>query len=208
MAWGVDDWELWSPWTRGGVSAERNTGEWTADLLRRLPGTQGMRLADVGSSLSAALPATAVRFGEVVAVDHPETLRTRTPAARGELGLPHGGCTLTQMARGGRRFHAAVALDPWRHATRGDTDHVLRALWCGLAEGGILVVTVPARRAERHAFEMLLSPGAGDDPCAFHEIELQYLLRRAGYQGIRMRGLTDDAGGRLLAAMAVRRANN
>lgn len=208
MAWGVDDWELWSPWTSAGTSADRDTDEWTAELLRRLPGTQGMRLADVGSSLSAALPATAVRFGEVIAVDHPATLSTRTPAARVELGLPHGACTLTEMANGGRRFHTAVVLDAWETATRVATDHVLRAVWCGLTEGGVLLVTVPARRPQREAFEMLLSPGADTDPGAFHEVELQYLLRRAGFQGVRMRSLVDASGARMIAAMAVRRALN
>jgi len=205
---GVDDWELWSPWTQAERERSRSIEDWVAELFRRLPGLQARRLADLGSSLTVSLPATAVRFAEVVAVDQPEALRTRTPASRGGLGLPHGAISLSQLANGGRRFHAAVALDVWRSATRAEIDAVLRSVWCGLAEGGIVLITAPARGETRCPFDMFLgAAGSDEDPGRYHEIELQYLLRRAGFQGVRIRELRAVAG-RTLVAMAVRRGLN
>lgn len=207
MSWGVDDWELWSSWTPTERGRSRSVQDWVADLLRRLPDLERRRLADLGSSLSATLPATAARFAEVVAVDRPGVLRTRTPATRDGLGLPHGGCSLAQLANGGRRYDAAVAIDSWCEAGRADLDLVLRSTWCGLTEGGIVLVSVPARRDRRRPFTMALGAADGDEPGRYHELELQYLMSRAGYQGVRIRELGEGVD-RALVAMAVRRALN
>ena len=61
---------------------------------------------------------------------------------------------------------------------------------------------------------MLLDGGdATPAPSEFHEIELQYRLRRAGFRGVRIRRIIDETvspatHGESLLCMTVRRANN
>jgi hypothetical protein len=72
-----------------------------------------------------------------------------------------------------------------------------------LVEGGVLLMTAPARARDERPF-----PLNGIPDRAWHELELQYRLRRAGYQGLRIRRIDGDDDGQQLLAMAVRRAHN
>lgn len=72
-----------------------------------------------------------------------------------------------------------------------------------LVEGGVLLLTVQARGRDEVPFSMIASPER-----AWHELELQYRLQRAGFQGLRIRRMDADDGGQRFLVMAVRRALN
>jgi hypothetical protein len=104
------------------------------------------------------------------------------------------------------RFDVAVAIDC---LAAGDPLRLLDATRRSLVEGGIVLATLPAMPESDAPFEMCL----GDDRALtgeirFHEVELQYLLHRVGFQGARMRRISDEWSDERLLFMAVRRANN
>ena len=92
-----------------------------------------------------------------------------------------------------------------------DLAGLLPRIRASLIEGGIFIASLPAALlAAGKRLEMRL--GAEDGlaaPGPIHEMEFQYQLHRAGFQGVRIRrfGLQADGSARLLC-MAVRRANN
>ena len=95
-----------------------------------------------------------------------------------------------------------------------DLDAVLERVRGFIVEGGLLLATFPAAQRESVAREMRLrNDDSHPSSTRFHEIELQYRLRRARFRGVRIRRILDENVSRetrdeSLLCMAVRRANN
>ena len=91
-----------------------------------------------------------------------------------------------------------------------DVDRIFEQIRLSLVEGGLFLSSFPAVSRLAGPYEMPL--GEGEDvaaPHRFHEIELQYRLRRAGFQGVRIRRFAEcEERPESLLALAVRRANN
>ena len=79
---------------------------------------------------------------------------------------------------------------------------LLPVIHASLVEGGVLVATLTARPTDGKPCEMIGPPSAD----GVHEVELQYRLRRAGFQGLRLRRFRGDQP--TVLCMAVRRALN
>jgi len=85
----------------------------------------------------------------------------------------------------------------------GELPSALRQVRGLLVEGGVLLLTVKARGRDELPFPMIARPKE-----AWHELELQYCLRRAAFQGLRIRRMDAEGGGQQFLVMAVRRALN
>ena len=86
-----------------------------------------------------------------------------------------------------------------------DADALFAEVHTALVEGGVFLATLAARPRGSSTFALpIREPAAG-----FHEVELQFRLTRAAFQGIRLRRLRGPAHepARILC-MAVRRALN
>jgi hypothetical protein len=97
-------------------------------------------------------------------------------------------------------FDVVVATDVF---SPGELPSALRQLHHLLVEGGVMLLTVKARGRDEIPFPMIARPEE-----AWHELELQYCLRRAAFQGLRIRRMDADSGGQQFLVMAVRRALN
>ena len=108
------------------------------------------------------------------------------------------------------RFHVAVALDSIVGPGTADVDRILGQVRRSLVEGGILLATFPAApRTGKPVLMKLRNDRPTTEPLTFQELELQYRLRQAGFQGIRIRRFPDRSGEpACLLALAVRRACN
>lgn len=209
--WGPDDWDAWAlnppdedppPPAEAGVVAE---------LLAGLPGRKRMTVADLGCGRGDWLPFLTAHFGNVVAVDYaPGTLAVARRA--------HGGGRVIFRRRDLRdlkpfrgTLHVALLLDSLVGPRLTDVDRVLQQVHASLVEGGMLVASVAAAHARGRAVKFRLAPldDHGPEPLVFTEVDLQYRLRRAGFQGVRLKRFgVDRPGPDRLLAVATRRANN
>ena len=176
MSWRKEDWSEWP------------VGRWVArcgdaahlravrDILRRLPDARRLRVVELTRGPSSWSPWLEALCGDVAAVD----LEHRAPAE-----LPPAGLVL-----------AVDTLRPHQ------LPELLSVIHASLDEGGVFVATLAAPRDPQSPIDMLGSMREDD----LHELELQYRLRRAGFQGLRLRRFRDEPAA--LLAMAVRRALN
>ncbi len=96
-----------------------------------------------------------------------------------------------------RRCDVVVAVDSIVARSVPQLDMILERISAALVEGGIFLATFPAAVS-----------GAAGAPF-LHEVELQYRLRRAGFQGLRLRRFRRESGTpETILSMAVRRACN
>jgi hypothetical protein len=109
-----------------------------------------------------------------------------------------------------RRLDLVVVPDGLDAASRKEFDRTFAAIRDALREGGILVGTLPARSRKDPAFIVRPARSASElDDRPLHEIELQYRLRVAGFQGLRIRRFRAELGHPdTVVFTAVRRAPN
>jgi hypothetical protein len=152
-------------------------------------------------------------------LDTVRQILSKLPAREGKLVADFGGglgshprvvAIEESEACPGQGFDVAVSLEAILGPTVAQIDEALERVWSALAEGGVFLATFPAVSCIGGPFEMPLRAGADSVRTrGFHEVELQYRLQRAGFQGIRIRRFSAGRGqsGTILC-MAVRRANN
>jgi hypothetical protein len=182
VPWRPEDWEEWSVERCVAKHCEANHVRAVRDILRGLPDGELKCVADLTRGPSTQLPFLAACFRNVVTVDLGEHALDR-------LTLPTS-------------LDLIVAVDTI--GTQG-ADALLVLLHDALIEGGVFVATLVARARGLRPF-----PLRGAEPRAgFHEVELQYRLRRAGFQGLRMRRFRREIHEPdTILCMAVRRALN
>jgi hypothetical protein len=103
-----------------------------------------------------------------------------------------------------------VAVDSILGPRDADIDRVFDQIHRSLVEGGVFLSTFPAVSRRSGPYKMRINEGEDvTAPHRFHEIELQYRLRRAGYRGVRIRRFrADEERAETLLCTATRRANN
>ena len=204
MLWGPDHWD---DWTADAPPDDNGDGD---DILRstllRIPRRKSRTVADLGCGDSSLTRFLAAHFARVIAVDYaPGTLfRNRSEAAGPNVTFRRR--DLRDLTPFLNSFHVAVAVQSITGPSTSDVDRILAQIWSCLVEGGVLIATFPAGTgANRPVTLAVADPGRPRGP--FHEVELQYRIRRAGFQGVRIRRVEDPAGP-LLMALAVRRGLN
>jgi SAM-dependent methyltransferase len=201
----TQDWDAWlSP--RGAAHPD-SPEELLREILLKIPGRRQKTIADFGCGRAVPLEFLAAHYGRVVAID-PAPLRVAAPEElHAGPGVELRRRELTDLAPFAARFDVALAPETLAEASQGDPGRVLVEIRRSLVEGGILVVTTPASSPGRRPYPFAL--GRSGAVTALHELELQYELCRAGFQGLRLRRLVGTDGGReTLLGMAVRRAPN
>ena len=187
MPWGPEDWTDWLDDDRSETYCTPAHLRALREVLRKIPDAHTRDMALVRGALEDPLGGLADRFARIVTVN---------PAPGGQ-GFP-------------RRFGIAVAFDSITGERGLDVVKSVECVHGMLAEGGIFVGTFPARLREERPFTMQLS--GRDSPRVtepFHETELQYLLHRAGFHGLRIRRFPGDVNRpEALLCMGVRRACN
>jgi SAM-dependent methyltransferase len=152
----------------------------------------------------------ASNFKHVIAVDYaPASLaRARRHAEGLDVEFRRRDLRDLKPLRG--RLDVAVAIDSILGPRSSDIDLVFEQVWRSLVEGGIFAATFPA--VSRNAGPYPLCLGEQDDVRSvhrFHEIEVQYRLRRAGFQGVRIQRFPPTHGHpESLFSVAAKRANN
>jgi hypothetical protein len=182
--WQPEDWPFPEYGDPASISCESTCAHALRRLLAGVPGDLSSIAVSLGG-VSGELHACLIeRFPRVVCLD----------AVVGALE-PHPS-----------RFDVAVAIDC---LGGGDTAGLLDATRRSLVEGGIVLATLPAVPQSDTPFDMCLGRDrAVLGEARFHEVELQYLLYRVGFQGVRIRRVFDEWTDDRLLFMAVRRANN
>ncbi len=182
MTWGPEDWDGWLHRSR----RDDTYGDAThvraiREILCKIPERSRKRAVAVDCEAHAYL---LNEFADV------------SLASCAGLGAP----------RPASRSDAALVVDPG--AVQG-VDRTLAFAHDGLIEGGILVGSLPATQRREPVSLVLGKSPATPISGRIHEVELQYRLRRAGFQGVRIRrfpAVADE--GDTLICMAVRRASN
>jgi len=176
LPWQPED---WTEWTAGRGVEHACPGAHLAvvrGILRRLPDRDGLLAVALTHGHLEPL-ALGAYFGRVVTVD-----------VDGDDALPADADVVL----------ALDALPAVGLAAR------LARVHGALAEGGVLIATLPARVGATRPFKLGGEPARG-----LHEVELQWLLRRTGYQGLRLRRIpAEPPEPTRLLCMAVRRALN
>lgn len=205
MLWGPDQWDAW---TDDGPPPDE-TGE-SGDILRwtllQIPRRESKSVADLGCREASLTRFLASHFADVTALDYePATLfRNRSESAGPNVTFRRR--DLKDLTPFRNRFHVAVAAESITGPSTSDVDQVLSQIWNSLVEGGVLVATLPA--AVDSVVPVTLASADPHRPRGpFHEVELQYRLRRACFQGVRIRRIENETGSMLLA-LAVRRGLN
>jgi len=128
-------------------------------------------------------------------------------AARYERVVGRTCCRPAELRRLAVRLDAAIAHDLFRGATRAAVDGTLAALHDSLVEGGLLFATFPALASRGRPYA--LWPRAElPEGGPYHEIEVQYRVRRAGFRGLRLWRVAEPGSAPRLLALAARRACN
>ena len=182
MPWQPEDWNEWPTerWVAG--YAEPAHVRAASDIVARLPAGAEATVLQLLRGPTRPLPILAERFGRVVAIDISE---------RGVERLEYDG-----------RCQAMLALDAFDPR---QADATLAWARASLIEGGVLVGSVLAVGGSPRPFPMT----DDRDGAGFHEIGLQFRLRRAGFQGLRLRRLAADGDEpERIVFMAARRALN
>jgi hypothetical protein len=200
VPWNAEDWDGW-------IGSGKRTPEaehlfWVQRILRHLPDRDRKTVADVGRDRGARLPLLESLFERVLLIDV-DGRRGEDRSRTIESGLAR--CRLEDLGRLRVRVDVALALE----ASFPDVDGTLSLVHGALVEGGVLVATFPALARTGPPFSMRLGDAVPGGEPRFHEVELQYRLQRAGYQGVRLRRLQDRSRrGPSLLCMAVRRSWN
>lgn len=210
MYWGPEEWDAWALRTAGGPVQPLPHERALLDFLGSVPGRTRMTVADLGCGAGRLLPFLAREFGKVVAIDY-------APAS---LALARRVCVgrevvfrrrdLRDLSPFRKAFHTAVAVESIVGPRPEDVDRILRQIHDSLVEGGLLAAVFPARLRGSEPLSLRLAGGPPSlAPLRFHEIELQYRLRSAGFRGLRIRRFrgADPAGGALLCIASRRAAN-
>jgi hypothetical protein len=176
MSWRKEDWSEWPVERWVARCGDAAHLQAVRDILRRLPEGRRRRVVELTRGPSSWSPWLETLSGDVVAVDLERV-------APGEL--PQASLVLAVDTLRGRQL-----------------PELLPVIHDALDEGGVFVATLPAPHDPASPIDML-GPLREDD---VHEVELQYRLRRSGFQGLRLRRFRDAPPS--LLAMAVRRALN
>jgi hypothetical protein len=164
VPWEGDDWRHWWGEERARESHRAPHLEALQRILVRFPDRHALVAAHLERTSPGIAPFLDDHFRRVVRIG----------------SLPRG---LTRF-RGS--FHVVVAVDVLAGA--GATS--LPFVHAALTEGGILVGTVPASAPGADPCELRLE--LPELPQRLHEVELQYYLSRAGFQGLRIRRIPAD----------------
>jgi hypothetical protein len=182
VPWRPEDWNEWPVERRVAEYCEANHVRAVRDILRSLPDCEHKCVAELTRGPGAQLHFLADCFDRVIAVD----LREQ---AIGRSALPSS-------------LDVIVAVDTV--GAKG-ADDLLVLVHDALVEGGVFLATLVARARGPRPFPMR----GGESRSGFHEVELQYRLRRAGFQGLRMRRFRREIHEPdTILCMAVRRALN
>ncbi len=210
MHWGPEQWDAWTI-GRGGRHEEESPAD--ASLLELLGGLPRRRLkivADLGCGTGRLLPFLTRRFRKVIAVDYaPASLALARRVCVGR-DVTFRRRDLRDLAPFRNSLDVAVAVRSIVGPRPADVDRILAEIRGSLVHGGLLAAIVPATVPGETMIPMrLASDPPGPGMIGFHEIELQYRLRRAGFDGVRIRRFDAAEGcpGALLFT-AARRADN
>jgi hypothetical protein len=206
VPWEAEDWDGLDGGAGGGRIARRLDP--VQHILRYLPDRERKTIGDLGHHRVARLPLLESLFQRVLLVDvdrDADVLHFERRHPMLESGSAR--CTLEELGRLRVRLDVTVAIDALASPGAICVDASLGRIHATLAEGGLFVATFPALAPSETPFPMQLGSRAHDGERAFHEVELQYRLQRAGFQGIRLRRVGAGERSRILC-MAVRRAWN
>lgn len=178
MSWQPEDWSEWAAdrWVSAYPDDSRTHA--VREILLRLPDREHRTALELTRGPSIWLPFLDAHFARAASVARP---------VDGAALAPPGSCYLL------------LAVDTIDVVRLGG---MLLSIRDTLVEGGILLATFSASVRGGAPFEMIGRPPES----GLHEVQLQYRLRGAGFQGLRMRRLPGD--GETLLCMAVRRALN
>jgi hypothetical protein len=212
VTWGFDDWTGWIRSDRARFPDEQEPFEIVNEILAAVRGHRTKTVACLGRPSPARLRFLAGQFARVVAFRDATDTDEPSGSQADEANVEHRSGSPFDLTSFQGSFDVVLAIAPLTDGNLTDLDRRLTRIHDSLVEGGLMITTFPAAPCGPIAREMRLR-GAVDPPNpAFHEIELQYRLRRAGFRGVRVRRLHDvEASGRSserLLAAAVRRANN
>jgi SAM-dependent methyltransferase len=210
MLWGPENWDAIQRRTGTDTSPHPLPDRSLRTTLKRLPGRTRMTLADLGCGTGRWLPFLVRHFAQVVAIDYaPASLALARRVANGH-DVVFRRRDLRDLTPFRNTFDIALAVDSIVGPRHADIDRVLEQVRLSLREGGIFLGTFPAAPREGDPVPLVLGDGPeAPEPIQLHEVELQYRLRRVGFQGVRIERFPFDrpASGVLLAT-ATRRANN
>jgi hypothetical protein len=177
MPWRPEDWSEW-PVERW-VATYRDDAALRAvrEILLRLPDRERQTVLELTRGPSAWTTFLKTRFAQRVEVDLTATSAPELPG----------------------RCEVVLAVDTIGVA---HLEPLLPRVHAALVEGGVLLATLAATPPGTTRLSMI-GPVSGP---GIHEVELQYRLRRAGFQGLRLRRFRSDDD--TLLCMAVRRACN
>jgi SAM-dependent methyltransferase len=178
--------------------------------LLRIPDRAQKTIAVLGCGTGTQLPFVADHFGRVIAVD---PVRARLDRARRHaegLGIEFCRHDLTCLRPLYGELDLVLALETPGETAKPDVDVALREIFRCLVEGGLMLATFPAVPRRSRPYHLPLGPvSLRSRRRRIHEVELQYRVRRQGFQGLRIRRVRRAEGaGEALLCMAVRRANN
>ena len=191
-----DDWSVEGPEPpAGGAAADAAVRE----ALAGIPGRRTKTVGDLGCGAGRLLPYLCGTFGQVIAVDFAPATLARARCACAGLPVVFRRRDLRDLTPLRNRLDVAVLVDALAGPRASDVDRVLRQVAGSLVHGGVLVGTFRAR--PRQGKDPVPLP-LGDAPVmagpnglpAFHETELQYRLRCAGFRGLRLRRVRGQEG--------------
>jgi SAM-dependent methyltransferase len=210
MRWGPEDWDALIVGPQESAADVSPAERSLHDLLRRVPGRSRMTVADLGCGSGRLLPFLCAEFGCVIAVDYaPRSIALARGMPAGE-NVVFRRRDLRDLAPFRNTLDVAVAVRSILGPRPEDVDRILGEIGRALVEGGLLAAIVPASPAGTARVPLRLA-GDGSAPflLGFHEIELQYRLRRAGFRGVRIRRFEEADGARAaLLCTAARRTVN
>jgi len=209
MAWGPEDWELWTPEEAPRPAGVPEPVRLIQRTLLRIPGRRRKTAGDIGCGLGTMLPFLSAHFARVVAVEPRTTTLAEAREASDGLSIEFRQRRLDDLNSLRGRLHVAVAVDSIGGHAQG-IDIVLAQIHDCLVEGGVVLATLPGVRRGGPPYAMSLVDTGERATGELHEVELQYRLRQAGFQGLRIRRFAgdDDEAHDTLLFMAARRANN
>ncbi len=205
MLWGPEQWDAWTAEAPPPDDAG-DGGDILRSTLLQVPRRAHKTVADLGCGEASLTRFLASHFANVTAVDYaPETLfRNRSECAGPNVTFRRR--DLKDLTPFRNSFHVAVAVQSITGPSTADVDQVLSQIWSSLVEGGLLMATLPAGVPGRRPVTLAVAdPARPRGP--FHEVELQFRLRRAGFQGVRIRRV-EGPDRPVLLALAVRRGFN
>jgi len=202
----------WGAWPVTEIDTLRPpvSSELLHEFLLAIPGRERMTVADLDCGTGKRLSFLASHFSRVVALS-----ATTEREGRARLSCPDAEVSfrcagLNDLAAFGASFDVALAVEPIRATIPAEVDRIFEQARGTLVEGGLFVCCLPAAPRIGGPLRLRLSSDTEpDESRRFHEVELQYRLRRAGYQGVRIRRLrAPESADAVLFCTAVRRASN